>query len=64
MIQIIVYVILGFFIGGFGTLVSAGGGFLLTPVLLLLSEIIILLSIALILAGVRIILSGISVILQ
>jgi len=35
-LQTAAYLILGFFVGGFGTLVGAGGGFLLTPVLLLL----------------------------
>lgn len=35
-LTIIGYIILGFVVGGFGTLVGAGGGFLLMPVLLLL----------------------------
>jgi len=30
------YIVLGFLVGGFGTLIGAGGGFLLTPALLLL----------------------------
>ena len=30
------YIVLGFFVGGLGTLIGAGGGFLLTPVLLTL----------------------------
>lgn len=34
--EIFGYVVLGVVVGGFGTLVGAGGGFLLTPVLLLL----------------------------
>jgi len=35
-LKMVSYVVLGFFVGGFGTLIGAGGGFLLTPVLLIL----------------------------
>lgn len=36
MLTIILYVLLGVAVGGFGTLIGAGGGFLLTPILLML----------------------------
>ena len=34
MVEVALLVVLGFLVGGFGTLVGAGGGFILVPILL------------------------------